>query len=86
MIDVDQAREMARQIEQDYPHWIVIFGTFTEEFVCFPRFDAKPGTMVTARYLPAAAGRMAQIERNLGIEKDTSGMRSASNAEGRRHK
>jgi len=71
MIDVDQARGMVQQIERDHPRWIVIFGTYTEEFVCFPRFHAAPGTVVTARSPFAAAGRMTQIERALGIAKDT---------------
>lgn len=61
--DDDAARDAARQIEQDNPRWIVIFGIYTRQFVCFPRFRALPGTVVTALYPPAAVTKMAEIER-----------------------
>jgi hypothetical protein len=64
----DTARDAARQIEQDNPRWIVIFGIFTKQFVCFPRFRAMPGTVVTALYPPAAMTRMAEIEHTCGIK------------------
>jgi hypothetical protein len=66
--DDDAARDAARQIERDNPRWIVVFGSFTKQFVCFPRFRATPGTMVTALYPPAAMTRMAEIERTCEIK------------------
>jgi len=66
--DDDAARDAARQIERDNPRWIVVFGSFTKQFVCFPRFRALPGTVVTALYPPAAMTRMAEIERTCGIK------------------
>jgi hypothetical protein len=68
--DDDTARDAARQIEQNNPHWIVVFGIFTRQFVCFPRFRAIPGTVVTALYPPAAITRMAEIERTCGIDEE----------------
>src|SRR5260370_10254533 len=53
----DVARDAARQIERDNPRWIVLFGIYTKEFVCFPRFRATPATVVTAFYPLAAAAR-----------------------------
>jgi hypothetical protein len=69
----DAARDTARQIERDNPRWIVVFGTYTKEFVCFPRFCAMPGTIVTAFYPAAASARMTEIERALGIKEDKIG-------------
>jgi len=47
----DQAcHDIAKQMEQDNPRWIVLFGVFSKEFVGFPRFSAPPGTVVTAQY------------------------------------
>ena len=66
----DTARDAARQIERDNPRWIVVFGIFTKQFVCFPRFRAMPGTVVTALYPPAAMTRMAEIERTCGIKEE----------------
>ncbi|MDQ2815820.1 MAG: hypothetical protein M3Z75_29230 [Actinomycetota bacterium] len=59
----DAAREIAEQLEQEHPSWIVIFGTFTKEFICLPRFSALPGLMVVALYPKAAADRMSEVER-----------------------
>jgi hypothetical protein len=60
MID---AHEMARKLEQDHPRWIVIFGAFTQEFICFPRFAVPTGFKVVAGYPEAAADRMLRMER-----------------------
>jgi hypothetical protein len=58
----DEGREIAEELEQQYPRWIVIFGAFTREFVCIPRFAAPPGLQVVAIYPKAAACRMSEIE------------------------
>ncbi len=61
----DVAREAAEQAERENPGWIVLFGVFTKEFVCFPRFPAPTGTIVTALYPDAILPRMLMIERAL---------------------
>ncbi len=61
--DNDEGREIAEELEQQHPRWIVIFGAFTREFVCIPRFAATPGLKVVAVYPKAAAGRMSEVER-----------------------
>jgi len=58
--DVPQA--VAEQTERENPAWIVIWGTFTKQFVCFPRFDAPPGTVLVARYPGALPSRMRKVE------------------------
>jgi len=59
----DASREIAKVLEQQHPRWIVIFGTFTREFICLPRFAAPPGLKVVAIYPKAAADRMSSVER-----------------------
>ena len=59
----DAGREIAGELERQHPRWIVIFGAFTREFVCIPRFAATPGLMVVAIYPKAAEERMSEVER-----------------------
>jgi len=61
----DVAREAAERTERENPGWIVLFGVFTKEFVCFPRFPAPAGTIVTSHYPDAIRPRMRMIERAL---------------------
>jgi hypothetical protein len=77
----DACREIAEKLEQQHPQWIVIFGTFTREFICLPRFAVPPGSKVVAIYPEAAADRMSKMERlcrvreglsNWGAEERTS--------------
>ncbi len=59
----DASREVAERTERENPGWIVVFGVFTKEFVCFPKFPAPAGTIVTALYPDAIPPRMRMIER-----------------------
>jgi len=63
--DDDASREAAERTERENPGWIVVFGVFTKEFVCFPRFPAPAGTIITALYPDAIPPRMRTIERAL---------------------
>jgi len=64
----DDCRAIAKQIERENPGWIVIFGVFTRQFVCIPRFPAPPGTMVVAQYPDAVSPRLREVERLLPPE------------------
>lgn len=59
----DDHRAAAREIEQQQPGWLVIYGTYTREYVAFPLFTAPPGTILAAAYPPALVARMQQTER-----------------------
>ncbi len=61
------SREIARQTERENPQWIVLFGTYTREFVCFPRFPVPPGTVLVAQYPGALPARMRAVERAMRI-------------------
>jgi hypothetical protein len=65
--DDDAAREAAERTERENPGWIVMFGSFTKQFVCFPKFAAPAGTMITALYPDAIPPRMRMIERALRV-------------------
>lgn len=70
--DDDAAREAAERTERENPGWIVVFGSFTKEFVCFPLFPAPEGTMIVALYPAALPARMRDVERALRVgSKDT---------------
>jgi hypothetical protein len=62
-VDDEEAPAMAGKIEEENPGWIVVFGVFSRQFVCFPRFPVPKGTMVVARYPEEALTRMRAIER-----------------------
>ncbi len=68
----DACREIAEKLEQQHPRWIVIFGTFTREFICLPRFAVPPGSKVVAIYPEAAADRMSKMERLCGVREGLS--------------
>jgi hypothetical protein len=54
---------VARELEEENPLWIVVFGVYTRQFVGFARFDA-PGQSIVVAYYPAAlTSRMREIER-----------------------
>lgn len=55
------ARDCAKELQQDHP-WLVIFGCYSREYVCFPLFHAPPGLWITAKYPPAAAEKMMKVE------------------------
>lgn len=65
-----EGREAAERIERENPKWIVVFGVYTKQFVCFPRFHAPPGTVVVALYPPALHAQMREVERLLRLPKN----------------
>lgn len=69
-IDNDEGRETAERIEREHPNWIVVFGVYTRQFVCFPRFHAPPGTVLVALYPVALHTRMQEAERLLQLPRN----------------
>ena len=72
----DAGREIAEELEQQHPRWIVIYGTFTGEFICLPRFAVPPGLKVVAIYPEAAAERMSKMERLYKVREGPSNRRA----------
>ena len=71
--DLDGNRQYAREIEQQQPGWIVLYGNYSKEYVAFPLFAAPPGTVLTASYPPALITRIQQTERRLRGNPRTTG-------------
>lgn len=74
-IEVDACREIAEELEKQHPRWIVIFGTFTREFICLPRFAVPAGFRIVAIYPQAAADRMSKMERLCRVREGLSNWR-----------
>jgi hypothetical protein len=69
-LDDDHFREIARQIEQTLPDWMVEWGVYSQQFVAFPLFEAPRGTILTASYPDALIGRMrkqSNLYENQGV-------------------
>lgn len=65
VISEEAGRELASRLEAEHPLWIVVFGVYTQQFVCFPKFQAPIGTMLTAKYPEALPDRMRRAEEAL---------------------
>lgn len=46
--DDERNRAEAERIERENPEWIVVFGIYTRQFICFPKFNAPRGTVLVA--------------------------------------
>jgi hypothetical protein len=60
--DEHAARDEARRLEAENPLWIVIFGVYSGEFVCFPRFGLDGGSIVAAKDPRTLPPRMRAAE------------------------
>ena len=59
-------QEQAARLERDNPQWLVVWGTFSHEFVAFPRFSVPQGTVLCCRSCPELVRRMRQTEEIYG--------------------
>jgi len=50
------------QVEEVFPCWLVIWGTYTRQFWAFPRFEVPPGTIARAADVNTLAGTMRKIQ------------------------
>jgi hypothetical protein len=55
-------RETAKRIEHDHPHWIVMWGVYSREYVAFPLFRVPSGTVLSSGNFNLLAAKMRQIE------------------------
>lgn len=40
--DTRHSREIAAQLQQENPGWIIIYGSYSQEFVAFPMYSGAP--------------------------------------------
>jgi hypothetical protein len=68
--DEEDHREQAARLERDNPRWMVVWGTFSHEFVAFPLFHVPPGTVLCSQRGPEMEHRMRQAEQIYGGSSD----------------
>jgi hypothetical protein len=69
----DECRELAQQIEQQRPGWLVLWGTYSKRFVAFPLFPVQRRTILVMSYPDALVHRMEEVERVLRVESESQG-------------
>lgn len=61
--DEENHQEQAARFDHDNPRWLVIWGTFSRQFVAFPRFHVPQGTVLSCRSGSELVRRMRQAEK-----------------------
>lgn len=56
----------ARRMQDQNPHWLVLFGSWTDELVAFPLFRAPPGSWIAAKDAATLARLMRFAEGRYG--------------------
>jgi len=60
--DESNYKETAKQIERQQSGWIVLWGCYTQQFVAFPLFAARPGSIAVGYRSEALISQMRHIE------------------------
>ncbi len=55
-------RKMAQAIEHRHPNWLVMWGSYTRQYVAFPLFHAPAGMMICSAEPKALCHRMSYAE------------------------
>ena len=67
MQDSGQAVMVAERLEADNPDWMVVYGSYSREFVAFPVYpDAPDNCYCSAKDPSALDGRIRETERRTG--------------------
>lgn len=66
--DEEDHRTQATRLDRDNPRWLVVWGTFSHQFVAFPLFDVPRGTVLCSRTSPELVRRMHRAEEIYGRE------------------
>ena len=59
-------QEQAARLDRDNPQWLIVWGTFSHEFVAFPLFRVPQGIVLCCRSGPELVRRMRQTEEICG--------------------
>jgi hypothetical protein len=67
VLDRGQAAQVAERLEYDNPDWMVMYGSYSREFVAFPVYpDAPDNSYCSAKDPAALDGRIRETERRHG--------------------
>ena len=56
LLDAGQAVRVAERLEEDNPDWVIIYGSYSREFVAFPVYPDAPDNCYCSAKDPAALG------------------------------
>ncbi|HLI37591.1 MAG TPA: hypothetical protein VKV80_09650 [Streptosporangiaceae bacterium] len=59
----DPGQREADKLQEQNPAWLIIWGTWTREFVAFPLFHVPPGSFIAHKDPRELARRMRETER-----------------------
>ncbi|HEX3749578.1 MAG TPA: hypothetical protein VHW06_03355 [Streptosporangiaceae bacterium] len=67
VLEAGHAVQVAERLDQDNPDWIVMYGSYTREFVAFPVYPDAPDNCYCSAKDPAALdGHIRETERRTG--------------------
>jgi hypothetical protein len=67
LLEAGHAVQVAERLEQDNPDWLVLYGSYTREFVAFPVYPDAPDNCYCSAKDPAALdGHIRETERRTG--------------------
>jgi len=59
---VAEGAEQAAQLDKDNPLWVIVWGTYSLQFVAFPLFHVPPGTVLCCQSGAELVRQMRQAE------------------------
>jgi hypothetical protein len=67
LVDTGHAVQVAERLEKDNPEWLVMYGSYSREFVAFPVYPDAPDNCYCSAKDPAALdGHIRETERRTG--------------------
>ena len=67
VLDTGHAVQVAERLEENNPDWVIMYGTYSREFVAFPVYpDAPENCYCSAKDPAALAGHIRETERRHG--------------------
>jgi hypothetical protein len=67
VLDRGHAAQVAERLEQNNPDWVVMYGSYSREFVAFPVYpDAPDNSYCSAKDPAALDGHIRETERRHG--------------------
>jgi hypothetical protein len=74
VLDTGRAVQVAERLEEDNPDWVIIYGSYSREFVAFPVYpDAPDNSYCSAKDAAALDNHIRETERRHGRVRLTAG-------------
>jgi hypothetical protein len=67
VLDTGRAVQVAERLEEDNPDWVIMYGSYSREYVAFPVYpDAPDNSYCSAKDPTALDGHIRETERRHG--------------------